>query len=263
MLCFRFRRAFAAIVLAVLAGAIVVPRHALAADKPPLTVFAAASLREAFEAAAAAFTKRTGYAVRFSFGGSDTLATQLLQGAPADVFAAANVAQMTRVAALVDASRTFAHNRLVVIAGSREMSIVSVADLARRGVRVVLAASTVPVGAYSRDAFAKLAKDPAYGMDFFGRVSANVVSEETDVKAVATKVALGEADAGVVYATDVTPALAPKVRVLRFPAGVAPEAAYPIAAVKNAANADGARAFIDFITSPAGSAYLKARGFEE
>jgi molybdate transport system substrate-binding protein len=263
MVCLSFRRAFAALVLVAVTGASVVPQPALAAGKPPVTVFAAASLREAFEAAAPAFTKRTGFAVRFSFGGSDTLATQLLQGAPADVFAAANVAQMTRVAVLVDAPRTLAHNRLVVIAGNHETSLVSVADLARRGVRVVIAASSVPVGAYSREAFAKLAKDPAYGLDFYGRVSANVVSEETDVKAVATKVALGEAHAGVVYATDVTPALAPKVRVLRFPAGVAPEATYPIAAVKNAGNADGARAFIDFITSPAGSAFLKARGFEE
>jgi molybdate transport system substrate-binding protein len=89
------------------------------------------------------------------------------------------------------------------------------------------------------------------------------VSEETDVKAVATKVGLGEADAGVVYATDVTPALAPKVRVMRFPPGAAPEATYPIAAVKAAPNADGARAFVEFITSPAGWSFLKARGFEE
>jgi len=251
-------RPFAALALVAL-----VAGTARAADRQPVTVFAAASLREAFEAAVPAFTRRTGYAVRFSFGGSDTLATQLLQGAPADVFAAANAAQMTRVAALVDAPRTLAHNRLVVIAGNHDMSFVSIADLARPHARVVIAASSVPVGAYAREAFANLAKDPGYGHDFFGRVNANVVSEEADVKAVATKVALGEADAGVVYATDVTPALAAKVRVLRFPPGFAPEATYPIAAVKQASNADGAHAFVDFITSPAGSAFLKARGFEE
>ena len=250
-------RAFAATALAALA-----PAAAPAADRPVVTVFAAASLREAFEAAAPAFTKRTGFAVRFSFGGSDTLAAQLLQGAPADVFAAANAAQMTRVAALVGAPRTLAHNRLVVIARARDTAVASVADLARRGVRLVIATSSVPAGAYARQAFANLAKDPAYGRDFGERVAANVVSEETDVKAVATKVALGDADAGVVYATDVTPALAPKVRVFQFPQGAAPEAAYPIAAVKNAANGDGARAFVEFITSPAGWAFLKARGFE-
>lgn len=252
-------------VRAVFAGAAVALAcsAALAADKPVVTIFAAASLREAFEAAVPAFTKATGYPVRFSFGGSDTLAGQLLQGAPADVFASASTAQMTRVAALVGPSRTLAHNRLVVIAGVHADAVRTLADLARPGVRIVLATASVPVGTYARAAFANLAKDPGYGAAFAGRVNANVVSEETDVKAVATKVALGEGDAGVVYATDVTPALASKVRVLHFPAGVAPHAVYPIAVVKDAANAAGGAAFADFITAPAGRAFLKARGFEE
>ncbi len=236
---------------------------AAAAEKPVVTVFAAASLREAFDAAAPAFTKRTGYPVRFSYGGSDTLATQLRQGAPADVFVSANEAQLSRVADLVAAPRTLARNRLVVVAPKNDDRVAALADLAKPGVKLVLAASTVPVGAYARQALANLAKDPSYGADYATRAGANVVSEETDVKAVATKIALGEADAGVVYATDVTPALAPKVRVLRFPPGAAPEAIYPIAVVKSAPNADGARAFADFITSPAGLAFLKARGFEE
>ena len=238
------------------------PVAAPAADKPVVTVFAAASLREAFEAAAPVFTKQSGYPVRFSFGGSDTLAAQLLQGAPADVFAAANDAQMVRVAALAAQPRTFARNRLVVIVPKDDGAVASIADLGKSGVKVVLAARTVPVGAYARQAFANLAKERAYGDDFAARVQANVVSEETDVKAVATKIALGEGDAGVVYATDVAP-IAAKVRVLRFPPGAAPEAAYPIAALKSAPNADGARAFVAFITSPAGLAFLKARGFEE
>jgi molybdate transport system substrate-binding protein len=126
-----------------------------------------------------------------------------------------------------------------------------------------LAAASVPVGAYARTAFGTLERDPAYGSGFAARVAANVVSEETDVKAVVTKVALGEADAGVVYTTDVTPAVASKLRVLRFPAGAAPEAVYPIAVVSAAPNPAGAAAFVDFITSPAGLGYLKARGFEE
>jgi len=239
------------------------PLAAAADDKPVVTVFAAASLREAFDAAAPAFTKRTGYPVRFSYGGSDTLATQLQQGAPADVFVSANAAQMTRVADLVVAPRTLARNRLVVVAPKNDDRVAALADLAKPGVKVVLAASTVPVGAYARTALANLAKDPGYGADFASRVNANVVSEETDVKAVATKIGLGEADAGVIYVTDVTPALAPKVRMLRFPPGVAPEALYPIAVVKSAPNAAGARAFADFMTSPAGLAFLKARGFEE
>ncbi|HEX3463006.1 MAG TPA: molybdate ABC transporter substrate-binding protein [Candidatus Elarobacter sp.] len=236
-----------------------------AADKPVVTVFAAASLREAFDAAAPAFTKATGFPVRFSYGGSDTLVAQLLQGAPADVFASANEAQMKRAAdgGAVLAARTLARNRLVVIAPANDAAVASIADLGKRGVKVVVAAPSVPVGAYARRTFENLAKEPALGADFPARVQANVVSEETDVKAVATKIALGEADAGVVYATDVTPAIAPKVRVLRFPAGASPEAVYPIAVTKNAVNAAGGRAFVDFITSPAGRAFLRARGFEE
>lgn len=236
-----------------------------AADKPTVTVFAAASLREAFDAAGVAFTKATGYPVRFSYGGSDTLVTQLLQGAPADVFASANQAQMKRAVdgGAVATSRDFARNHLVVIVPSGDTTVATVADLGKKGAKVVLAAPTVPVGAYARQTFGNLAKDAAYGSDFAARVQANVVSEETDVKAVATKISLGEGDAGVVYATDVTPALAAKVRVLRFPAGAAPDATYPIAVTKSAPNADGGRAFVDFITSPAGIAFLKARGFEE
>jgi molybdate transport system substrate-binding protein len=255
-------RSFATRVLASLALAALGPLAAHAADKPAVTVYAAASLHEAFEAAAPAFTKQTGYPVRFSFGGSDALAAQLLQGAPADVFASANGAQMSRVAALTDAPRALARNRLVVIVPKDDTAVAAVADLGKKGVRILLAASTVPVGAYARQTFAALAKDRAYGDDFAARVQANVVSEETDVKAVATKISLGEGDAGVVYATDVAP-IAAKVRVLRFPPGAAPEAVYPVAALKSAPNPQGARAFIAFITSPAGAAFLKARGFEE
>jgi molybdate transport system substrate-binding protein len=228
-----------------------------------VTVFAAASLREAFEAAGPAFTTASGFPVRFDFGGSDMLATQILQGAPVDVFASANTAQMQRVVSMVGAAKTLAHNHLVVIAPAGDTVVASIADLGKHGTKVVLAAATVPVGAYARTAFGALERDPAYGNGFAARVAANVVSEETDVKAVVTKVALGEADAGVVYATDVSPALAPKLRVLRFPAGAGPDAIYPIAVVSAAPNAAGAAAFVGFITSPAGLAYLKARGFEE
>jgi molybdate transport system substrate-binding protein len=236
-----------------------------AADKPVVTVFAAASLKEAFDAAAPAFTKATGYPVRFSYGGSDTLVAQLLQGAPADVFASANPQQMQRAidGGVVPSSRIFAHNRLVVIVPANDTTVATVADLGKKGVKVVLAAPSVPVGNYARQTFVTLTKDPAFGADFAARVQANVVSEETDVKAVATKISLGEGDAGVVYATDVTPSIAPKVRAFHFPPGAAPDATYPIGVPKNAPNADGGRAFVDFITSPAGLAFLKARGFEQ
>ena len=251
------------VALATLAALALAAPAAQAAEKPVVTVFAAASLREAFDAAGPAFTRATGYPLRFNFAGSDTLATQIAQGAPADVFVAASAAPMQKIIALLDRPRTLAHNRLVVIAPQHDRSVVELIDLAKPGVKVVLAAPTVPAGAYARRTLAALARDRTYGADFAERVNANVVSEETDVKAVATKIVLGEGDAGIVYVTDVTAAIAAKVRVLRFPPGAAVEAAYPIASVNAAPNPEGARAFVAFVTSAAGRAFLKARGFEE
>lgn len=230
-----------------------------------ILVFAAASLTEAFNAAAPAFKQRTGIDVTFDYGGSDTLATQIKQGAPADVFASANEAQMKVVsdAGLVaGAPRIFVKNRLVLITPKGDTTKVSgPADLSKPGVKVVLAAATVPVGAYARATFAKLEGRNGYPRDFAGAVERNVVSDELDVKAVVTKVALGEADAGVVYSTDVTPSVAPKLSESPFPAGVVPDIEYPIAALKGAQNPGGAQEFVRFILSPQGQTFLKARGF--
>ena len=234
-----------------------------AADPGKITVFAAASLKEAFDAAAVAFTKKTGVAVTFNFAGSDALATQIKQGAPADVFASANDAQMKIVAdagMLAGTAKTFTRNHLVIIVPkSNPGKVVSLANLANPGVKVVLAAATVPVGKYARDAFKK-ASGKEYAPDFSAAVEKNVVSNEIDVKAVATKIALGEGDAGVVYATDVTGDLKSKVDAIAFPPGIAPEASYPIAAIKGSQNASGAQAFVDFMLRD-GQSYLRSRGF--
>jgi molybdate transport system substrate-binding protein len=234
------------------------------ADPSTITVFAAASLREAFTAAAPAFTKATGTAVSFSFAGSDSLEQQLAQGAPADVFASANEAQMKRA---VDAGltgsdpKTFARNRLVIVVPKGNPAhIESAADLAKSGVKVVFAAATVPVGAYTRAGLKKLDGRAGYAADFDAAVEKNVVSNELDVKAVATKISLGEGDAGVIYSTDVTP-IATTVTAIAFPADSVTEATYPIATVKTAPNAKAAQAFVDFVLSADGQAYLKARGF--
>lgn len=238
---------------------------AAAQSQPSITVFAAASLTEAFNAAAPAFTKKTGITVTFNYGGSDTLATQIKQAAPVDVFASANLTQMKVVsdAGLVTgAPKTFAKNRLVLISPKDgAMKFASPADLAKPGTKIVLAAATVPVGGYARATFGKLSGTPGYPADFPAAVEKNVVSNELDVKAVVTKIALGEGDAGVVYSTDVTVTVAPKLDVVPFPAAVAPDVEYPIAALKNARNPKGAQAFVDFILSPEGEAFLRARGF--
>lgn len=253
---------FSFIAAVALALAVAVPAGAAGGT---ISVFAAASLREAFEAAAPAFTKSTGVAVTFSFGGSDTLVTQIKQGAPADVFASANEAQMkiaSDASLLAAPARTFARNRLVVIVPNGDPAkIAGLADLAKPGVKVVLAATSVPVGNYARSAFRKLNGTSGYPADFAGAVERNVVSNELDVKAVATKISLGEGDAGVVYATDVVPAIAGKVKTIPFPPEASPDVIYPIAALKAAPNGAGARVFVDFILSPAGQAFLRARGF--
>jgi molybdate transport system substrate-binding protein len=249
---------------ALLSGAgLASPAFAQSQDK--ITVFAAASLTEAFNAAAPAFTKKTGIAVTFSYGGSDTLATQIKQGAPVDVFASANLKQMQIVsdAGLVaGAPKTFVKNRLMLISPKADAKkFASPADLAKPGTKVVLAAATVPVGGYARATFGKLSGTNGYPADFPAAVEKNVVSNELDVKAVVTKISLGEGDAGVVYSTDVTATVAPKLNVLPFPSSVAPDIEYPIAALKNARNAKGAQAFVDYILSPEGQTFLKARGF--
>jgi molybdate transport system substrate-binding protein len=243
-------------------AAAAMPSAALA-DQPPITVFAAASLRDVFTAMGEAFRKSSGTPVRLNFAGSDALATQILQGAPADVFASANTAQMARVkdaGLLAGDERVFARNLIVAIVPAGTNKVTSTAMLANPGVKVVLAAPTVPIGKYARDAFAAMSADPAFGSDFAQRVEKNVVSNEADVKAVATKVALGEADAGVVYATDATGEIGGRVRVLPIPGRFAKPAVYPIAAIKGK-NETAARAFVDFALSKAGSAALQHAGF--
>ena len=236
-----------------------------ARDKGSITVFAAASLKEAFTSIGDTFSRANDVTVRFNFGGSDTLATQIVQGAPADVFASANQTQINVVGEkglLASSAAVFARNRLVLIVPKNNpKNIVSLVDLGRTGVNLVLAAPTVPVGKYERAAFAVMATDAAFGPDFLGRIKANTKSEELDVKAVAAKVTLGEADAGIVYVTDVTPRVAGKVQTIAIPAPFNQVAQYPIAVTKNAGNAALAQRFVDYVQSSAGKAALRDRGF--
>ncbi len=246
------------------AAALLAPLPDRAADPGKITVFAAASLRESFDAAVPAFSKATGTSVILNYGGSDTLAAQIAQGAPADVFASANQTQMKKVAdagLLAGEPVAFARNRLVIVVPKANPGKVKdVSDLARPGVKVVLADPTVPVGNYARAAFTKLDGQNGLPADFAAEVEKNVISNELDVKAVATKISLGEGDAGVVYVTDVIPSIAEKVDSIAFPPGSAPDAVYPIAALKTAPNPTAAAAFVTFILRD-GQQYLKARGF--
>lgn len=225
-----------------------------------LTVSAASSLTEAMDELAAAFEARSdGVEVEVNLASSSTLATQIVQGAPVDVFMSADLAQMQGVvdAGLVDGEpAVFARNGLVVIA-SQASSVESLADLAEEGVLLVLAGPDVPVGAYARRSIAKM--DAAFGDDFGARVLANVVSEEPNVRAVAAKVRLGEADAAIVYATDAV--AVPDARVIEIPADVDVVGDYPVAVLQDARDPDLARAFVDLVLSSEGQSLLAGWGF--
>jgi molybdate transport system substrate-binding protein len=232
-----------------LAAWLALPAHAQDATA---TVFAAASLTESFTAISEAYTaKHPSEHAKFSFGASSALATQLEQGAPADVIATADEATLKKLvdAGLVDSPQTFAKNRLAIaVEPTNPKGVHGLADLARPELKVVLAAEQVPVGRYARQVLsaAKLTVTP--------------VSLEPDVKAVLTKVQLGEADAGIVYATDVK-ASKGKVDGVEIPEAQNAVAVYPIAVSKHAANPAAAKAFVAFVLSPEGRAILERFGF--
>ncbi|HKV57058.1 MAG TPA: molybdate ABC transporter substrate-binding protein [Ktedonobacteraceae bacterium] len=233
----------------------------IAAPAPvTLNVFAAASLTESFNEIAAAYhLAHPTVTIKPNYNGSQILEQQIANGAPADVFASADAANMTKAsdAGLVDASQVFVKNRLVVIVpSSNPGNISTLKDLAKKGVKIDLGANTVPAGKYALQVLDNLSKSPDYGATFGSSVLANVVSREDNVKAVVQKVQLGEADAGFVYRTDVTAAVASKVTVIDIPDPYNVIAEYPIAAVKASTHASDAQAFINFVLSPAGQAIL-------
>jgi molybdate transport system substrate-binding protein len=215
-----------------------------------LNVFAAASLTGSFQAIGAAYHKaHPNVSVKFNFAGSQILEQQIANGAPADVFASADLANMTKAsdAGLVDTSQVFAKNKLVVILPLNNLAnITSLNDLTKKGIKIDLEAKTVPAGAYTLQILANMSKSPTYGSSFGSKVLANVVSYEDNVKAVVQKVELGEADAGFVYQTDFI-ADAGKLKTLTIPDDFNVIAQYPIAVVKASAHASDAQAFIQFV----------------
>lgn len=228
-----------------------------------LMVFAAASLTEALPQAAAAYqAEHPKLRINFNFAGSQQLRRQVEQGAGADLIVTADWQHMRALAeeGLVVAPAALLRNELVVIvprdnpAGIRDL-----ADLAERG-RLVLADPAVPVGRYSRQVLAHLAA--VYGPDYPRRVEERVVSLEGNVKQVATKVALGEADAGIVYRTDVTPALRERVTVLPVPEKYNVTAEYPAALLAEARGNQRAREFLDFLHGDAARAVFQRYGFQ-
>ena len=212
-----------------------------------LTVYAATSLTNAFP--------RIDPSARYSFGGSNTLAAQIQQGAPADLFASANMTLPQELFAKGLCSRpvAFARNTLVIVVPrANRARIHRVSDLARPGIKVDIAAPAVPVGSYTLQVLKKLKLAAA--------VLKNVVSQESDVRAVLSKVALGEADAGFVYSTDAR-TVPGKVAAVNVPAWAQPKVQYGICVVTATAQKADAQAFVNRVLSKAGQAKLIAAGF--
>ena len=232
-----------------------------------ITVFAAASLRSAFTELGANFLKANpGMTVGFSFGGSQQLAEQIANDAPADVFASANQALIGIAAKTgrIDASaaRTFARNRLIVIYPHNNPGRISrLRDLNTPGLKLVLANKHVPVGAYALAFLNTASARPEFGADFGASVLSNVVSYEEDVRAVFNKVALGEADAGIVYASDVFADARSGVGKIDIPDELNTIANYPIAPLKDSKNPALAQAFVNYVLSPEAQAVLVKHGF--
>lgn len=232
-----------------------------------LNVFAAASLTEPFREIGAAFeAANPGIRVVFNFASSHQLAHQLAQGAPADVFASANELQMEIV---IDSGfitpgtdRPFAKNRLAIaVPKDNPAGILALQDLARDDVLLVLAAESAPVGRYSLEFLDKTMQDAALGEAYKVSVLNNVVSYEGNVKAVLNKVVLGEADAGIVYTSDLSAENADQVIRINIPNALNVTATYPIAAIGESPNPELAMAFIDYVLSPDAQAILSRHGF--
>jgi molybdate transport system substrate-binding protein len=234
-------------VVALLALLAVPAGGAAPAAQPQITVYAAASLTDVFPAIAPH--------EKYSFGGSNTLATQIQQGAPADVFASANtkLPLMLNAAGLCSKPVVFTRNTLVVVVPkSNPGHIHNVYDLTKSGVKIDIAQSAVPVGSYTL----QILKN----MNLSTAVLKNVVSQETDVREVLSKVALGEVDAGFVYSTDAK-TVPGKVKVIKVPAWAQPKVQYGICVVSTSGEKPAAKAFIKLVLGKAGQKTLHKFGF--
>ncbi len=232
-----------------------------ASEPQELTVFAAASLTDAFTELAEAFeAQNPDVEVLLNFAGSSQLAAQLSEGVAADLFASANATQMQKV---IDAGwiaagteQAFVSNRLtVIVPADNPAGISALEDLAQPGVLLVLAVEGVPVRDYTDEIVAKMAED------FQGQFYDNLVSAEDNVRQVAAKIALGEADAGIVYTSDVTPDIAARVQQIAIPAAQNVIASYPMAPLVDAPQPALAQRFVDFVLSDDGQAILSRWGF--
>lgn len=216
-----------------------------------LTVLAAASLTNAFGEMKAAYANdHPGVTLRFSFAGSQELAAQVRSGAPADVIATADEKTMDGLAEYVVNPKPFATNRLAIVVGKgNPKHVETLSDLSRPDLKVVLAGPTVPAGRYARQILGS------------AKVTVHPKSEPTDVRQVLTPVRLGEADAGIVYVTDIKDAGGPDVQAVPIPTKQNLVATYPVAAIKDSEHTDAAKAFAAWLRTKPATAVLTKHGF--
>ncbi|MEU4102411.1 molybdate ABC transporter substrate-binding protein [Streptomyces tanashiensis] len=228
------------------------PGSASAAPRANLTVLAAASLTDVFKTAGAAYEKsHPGTKVTFSFAGSQELVAQVAQGSPADVLVTADTKSMDKVKADTGTPAIIAKNRLVIATGKgNPFKVDELKDLADTKLKVVLAAPEVPAGKYSKKVLDAQ------------KITVKPVSQEPNVRAVLSKVGLGEADAGLVYKTDAESA-ADKVAAVEIPDAQNAIAQYPAATLKDSKNAEAAAAFVAWLSSPEGQKILQDAGFQK
>lgn len=231
-----------------------------------LTVFAASSLTDAFEEAGAAFQQeRPNVRISFNFAGSSTLRAQLELGAGADLFASADIRQMDllqRADILLDASQIFATNSLVLIVPEGSGTVRELVDLANPGVRLALALPNVPAGAYALIALERISTSAGFDDGFYRRAVDNVATQEINVRQVLARVVLGEADAGIVYLSDVVGDRARGVETIPLRQGHNVTALYSVAVLRDAPEPELARQFASFLSSPTARAILAEHGLQ-
>ena len=237
---------------------------AVTEERVELTVFGAASLSKILDAAKAAYQAAVpGATITLSTDSSAALATQITEGAPADVFLAADTTNPQKLvdAGLVDGSIVpFAGNELVVITPTdNPAGLATPFDLARPGIRVIAAGDEVPITKYATQLVEKLATEPSAPADFAASYAANIASKEDNVSAVRAKIELGEGDAAIVYVTDA--AASDEVATIDIPDELNVMATYAGVVVTTSAHADAARAFLDWFAGPDGQAILAGFGF--
>jgi molybdate transport system substrate-binding protein len=228
-----------------------------------INVSAAASLNTAFDEIGKAYmAAHPGVTVKFNYGGSNTLAQQIGQGAPVDVFASADTANMQKVASEMNTSKTFATNKVeVMVPAANPAKIQTLHDLANPGVKIAVADAAVPVGDYTNQVLDKMGASSEYGPSYVTAVKANFVTHETSVGGIVQKVELGEVDAGYTYVSDVVDS-GSKVMGIEIPDTYNIVADYPIATAKSSKNAVTAESFVAYVLSPDGQKTLQKYGFQ-